>query len=642
MMILIQNLVNQKIKKYLQWPAWLNRVFIFGLSLVIVLNTSPFIQAQTPNLPNNVTELIRNGSRPLSGQIGNLVYAPVKVDGIPLFYVAVPASVEDDKGEKATAPLQDRVTRIQNNIKEIIERGFDPNTLQVYPSVLNGQTVIRVSDPNNLKPQTIGTITENDAQLHGQAIAEMAPEAANQLRQALIRARQERQPESLQAQGWLAVKLFLSLALISLILLIIQSAFTRYIFSLKKALAQFLENAQDTDLINAIPANHGATGPASEPYQLQKSLFLIFEIFSKKFQPQFIVSPQSEELPEKKIPRIISKYLYCQTREDAKLIYQRQIKIIIFLRRLLSFFQLLLWLRGLAFILALFPYSRELGVQIAGAPMSLILIWLIILVLLKMSDFFIDKMLQIWEEDINLRDKNSNRGILRIPTISNALKGICLVLLISTGIILSLGIFDFPIATILAGAGIIGFAISFGSQSLIKDVISGVINLFNDSYAVGDFVIIANDEGLVEDLNLFVTRLRSSNGDLITIPNGSVGIVRNQTKDWSRVDYSIQISYDADIQQALGILRQVAEELYHDSQWHSLISEPPDLKGVEDLSHLGVRLRVWLKTKPGEQWIVARELRLRLKSAFEAAGISIGIPQQAFLFQNSGDRLSGE
>jgi small conductance mechanosensitive channel len=259
-----------------------------------------------------------------------------------------------------------------------------------------------------------------------------------------------------------------------------------------------------------------------------------------------------------------------------------------------------------------------------------------------MSDFFIDKMLQIWEEDINLRDKNSNRGILRIPTISNALKGICLVLLISTGIILSLGIFDFPIATILAGAGIIGFAISFGSQSLIKDVISGVINLFNDSYAVGDFVIIANDEGLVEDLNLFVTRLRSSNGDLITIPNGSVGIVRNQTKDWSRVDYSIQISYDADIQQALGILRQVAEELYHDSQWHSLISEPPDLKGVEDLSHLGVRLRVWLKTKPGEQWIVARELRLRLKSAFEAAGISIGIPQKAFLFQNSGDRLSGE
>ena len=193
----------------------------------------------------------------------------------------------------------------------------------------------------------------------------------------------------------------------------------------------------------------------------------------------------------------------------------------------------------------------------------------------------------------------------------------------------------------------INYIINFGHilMSILKtkkNTSDDVINLFNDSYAVGDFVIIANDEGLVEDLNLFVTRLRSSNGDLITIPNGSVGIVRNQTKDWSRVDYSIQISYDADIQQALGILRQVAEELYHDSQWHSLISEPPDLKGVEDLSHLGVRLRVWLKTKPGEQWIVARELRLRLKSAFEAAGISIGIPQQAFLFQNSGDRLSGE
>ena len=245
--------------------------------------------------------------------------------------------------------------------------------------------------------------------------------------------------------------------------------------------------------------------------------------------------------------------------------------------------------------------------------------------------------LRTWSDDLGLIQQKSTRQAFRIPTISSSIKGASFVFLICLGILLSLTIFDVPISTVLAGAGILGFAVSFGSQSLIKDLISGVINLVNDAYAVGDFVIIGAVDGLVENMNLFVTRIRSANGDLITIPNGSVGTVRNQSKDWSRVDYKIQVSYETDISKALEIMLAIAEELYTDPHWSSYILDRPDLKGVEDLSHQGVMIRLWLKTKPGEQWMVGRELRLRMKEAFEKAGIQIGIPQQAFLWQNSSE-----
>jgi small conductance mechanosensitive channel len=312
-----------------------------------------------------------------------------------------------------------------------------------------------------------------------------------------------------------------------------------------------------------------------------------------------------------------------------------RINILVFLRRLLTFFQLFIWLRGIAFILTLFPYSRNFGIVFAGIPLSLLTIWLLIFLAIKIIELIIDLSLRTWSDDLGLIQQKSTRQTFRIPTISSSIKGASFVFLICLGILLSLTIFDVPISTVLAGAGILGFAVSFGSQSLIKDLISGVINLVNDAYAVGDFVIIGEDDGLVENMNLFVTRIRSANGDLITIPNGSVGTVRNQSKDWSRVDYKIQVSYETDISKALDIMLAIAEELYSDPQWSAYILAPPDLKGVEDLSHQGVLIRLWLKTKPGEQWMVGRELRLRMKEAFEKAGINIGIPQQAFLWQNT-------
>jgi small conductance mechanosensitive channel len=263
-----------------------------------------------------------------------------------------------------------------------------------------------------------------------------------------------------------------------------------------------------------------------------------------------------------------------------------------------------------------------------GAPVFLLTIWLGIIITSKIIEVLINWALRSWEEDIHFTKGLSHRHILRMPTLNVVLKGVSNTFLLLTGIVLSLQALQVPIGPVLAGAGLLGFAISFGSQNVIKDMISGALNLITDTYAVGDVVVIGSDSGTVESLNLLVTRIRNVNGALITIPNGSVGVVQNHTKDWSRVDYQIQVSYDADIKKALNVLQEVAQSLYDDPQWQKLILEPPDLKGIENLSSQGITLRIWLKTKPGQQWLVGRELRLRLKEAFGSASIEIGVPKQ--------------
>ena len=293
-------------------------------------------------------------------------------------------------------------------------------------------------------------------------------------------------------------------------------------------------------------------------------------------------------------------------------------------------------MRGIAFILQVFPVTRWQGQKLSGTPISLTLIWFSVLLLVKISDSLIDLFFRAWKEDNTIINADhSSRQNLRVNTISVALRGINIVVCVFGGLVASLSLFEIPVTTILAGAGILGFAISFGSQSLIKDLIAGISNLVNDSFAVDDVVIIGEYSGTVENTNLFVTRIRCINGDLVTIPNGTISTVCNQTKDWSRVDFLIMVAADTNLKKAIAVLQQVALGIYHDPLWRLKMMEPPEFKGVEEMSHQGIRLRIWLKTLPGEQWAVERELRLRIKGAFENEQIAIGIPQQKWVMETA-------
>ena len=191
--------------------------------------------------------------------------------------------------------------------------------------------------------------------------------------------------------------------------------------------------------------------------------------------------------------------------------------------------------------------------------------------------------------------------------------------------------------SLLAFGALLGFAISLAAQNVIRDLVNGFLVLLEDQYAIGDVIEIdADTDGLVENLNLRVTQLRDGEGRLITLPNSQIGRVVNLTRLWARVDEAVFVDANADVQKALAIVQSVAESLYDDPRFRAAMIDPPTVLGIESMSHAGVEIRTRIKTKPAEQWALAREFRLRVKIALEEKGIAFGRPQRDVWHQDRG------
>ena len=163
------------------------------------------------------------------------------------------------------------------------------------------------------------------------------------------------------------------------------------------------------------------------------------------------------------------------------------------------------------------------------------------------------------------------------------------------------------IAPIIASAGIIGIALGFGAQSLVKDFLSGIFMIFEDQYGVGDVVDVGEASGTVEAVSLRVTRLRDLNGTVWYVPNGEILRVGNMSQNWSRAVVDVNVGYHEDLARVQRVLREVAHDLWEDDDFTGLIIEEPEVTGVEMFTADGVTLRVLLKTAPMEQWGVARD-----------------------------------
>ena len=210
------------------------------------------------------------------------------------------------------------------------------------------------------------------------------------------------------------------------------------------------------------------------------------------------------------------------------------------------------------------------------------------------------------------------------------LRGICLqlfrwILAAIAGLTL-LGSVGLDVRSILTGLGIAGLAISLAAQNIIRDFLNGTFILFEDQFAVGDVVKIDSNSGTVEMFTLRTTRLRTLDGELVTIPNGSIATVLNFTKKWSRARIEVGVDYGTDIPAALAVMERVAKDLAAEMPG-KIIEAPSVLEGILAFEAGAMTLRVLLKTVPGAQWEVAAAYRLRLKKAFDEAGISISFPQ---------------
>ncbi len=237
-----------------------------------------------------------------------------------------------------------------------------------------------------------------------------------------------------------------------------------------------------------------------------------------------------------------------------------------------------------------------------------------------------------------LNTEASRRMELRVSTFSGVTKSIITGIWLVVGILLSLLSLGIDIVPLLAGAGLIGVAVSLASQSLIKDAINGFLIIFEDQYALGDVIAVGDVGGLVENLNLRITQLRDAEGRLITIPNSEIKVVANLSSRWSRADLTIPVAYENNIDDAMELIKQVGSQMNQDPLWKRQILEMPQVLGIDNFGDRGLMIRVWIKTLPLKQWEVGREFRRRLKIAFDQAGFSIPVPQQG-IWLNEGQLL---
>jgi small-conductance mechanosensitive channel len=230
-------------------------------------------------------------------------------------------------------------------------------------------------------------------------------------------------------------------------------------------------------------------------------------------------------------------------------------------------------------------------------------------------------------------EKHGNgRSTTRARTLLPMLRMALLVLLITIVGLVALSELGVNIAPLLAGAGVVGLAIGFGAQTLVKDIITGVFILLEDQIAVGDVVKVGTHAGLVEALSLRTIRLRDLAGNVHMVPFSEVSTVENMTKDYSRYVFNVGIAYREDTDKVVELLKQLGAELQADPEYNDLIVEPLEVLGVDSFADSAVVIKARITTQPIQQWKVGREFNRRMKKLFDEQGIEIPFPHRTLYF----------
>lgn len=548
------------------------RLIAIGMAIAIL---TLFLPPLSPPAYPQIPEILggRQASK-VSSDSSQFVYGTITLNGRKLFDVAARPSLAQRTRRRRT-PLQQRIDRIESNLKQVITTGFNPETLQITAKEYEGYTVLTASDPPQLEPIPILEITETDSQLYGQPISRLTPNAIEGLKLLLIEGYQELQPAYITRQIWISTGIFVLTVLGSIILIYIEK--------------------------------------------------LIKSRFKKTIQNQ-----EPEATPEDPNPGDGLAAL------DRHLNQQEQKEIFRLKTQALHWLQLLLWLGSLSLVLWRFPLTRPFGNWLFDLPVLLIFFVLATQIAIESSFVGLNHLSKILIENQSTSEEDSYRMSLRVNSFAPIVKGAIALFFFGLGTLLILNTLGIPLAPILGGAGIIGFALSFGSQALIKDTLNGCLILFEDQYAIGDFITINEYFGQVETLNLRITSLRTREGRLITIPNSEIRVVENASKDWARKKILIYVGYKTDVDYALKLLDELAQKLWHDPDWNEKIIEA-EVRGVHSIDAGGTQIGVRFETKPGIYRYVIREYLRRVKKTFDRQGLALGMPQQGMIYRRESE-----
>lgn len=240
-----------------------------------------------------------------------------------------------------------------------------------------------------------------------------------------------------------------------------------------------------------------------------------------------------------------------------------------------------------------------------------------------------------------MKDKPETAIAKRSRTISFVITntlGFVIGIVILFTILAELGI---NIGPALASLGILGLAVSFGAQSLIKDLINGLFILLENQFGIGDVVRVGGIAGLVEEVNLRRTILRDLDGVVHYIPNSEIGIASNFTKEYSRVNMNISVGYGEDLDRVINVINRVCEQMAHEDAWKEKIIKTPQVLRVDALGDSGIEIKILGDTKPIMQWEIMGELRKRIKQEFDKEGIEIPWPHMKVYFGNPPEMKGG-
>jgi small-conductance mechanosensitive channel len=223
-------------------------------------------------------------------------------------------------------------------------------------------------------------------------------------------------------------------------------------------------------------------------------------------------------------------------------------------------------------------------------------------------------------------DTEEGRRRARLRTLLPILRNILFVVLVVMTLLMALSALGIEIGPLIAGAGVVGVAIGFGAQTLVKDIISGMFFLLDDAFRVGEYIQSGSYKGTVESFSLRSVKLRHHRGPLFTVPFGELGAVQNMSRDWVIDKLSIGVTYDTDLEKARKLIKQVGKDLAQDPEFAPHIIETLKMQGVEQFGDFAIQIRIKMMTKPGEQFVIRRRAYAMIKRVFDENGIKFAFP----------------
>ncbi|MGK7914406.1 MAG: mechanosensitive ion channel family protein [Prochloraceae cyanobacterium] len=521
--------------------------------------------------------------------------------------------------------------------------------IKVSNSVENQLSVVIVqtNEKWRLAQQTIVTVTEDDALHNGKSIDDLAKEWRDIIRANLSAALWEYEISSrypgLRVGIIIVIFLLTGLLLVAIglarkLLRFFERRLRKQIQELQASLTSVLEPGSSGETKEvAVKESEETSGKSETQAEDKETSPLHSESASTYRQTSSLTAKESSFLAK---AVAVKNWLWQslqalqqnREREGANQLnaIRQQRNLIQLSVRLLLWVQVCIFLLGVTYASTFLPITLPYASFFFRQAIALPGLWAVLNLANTISDILIDYYLNEWSKEAQLANPSSQRYTLRVSTYSPVLKGASTFLFFVLAIAWTMKLLTIQVK-FSTEAQVVALGLAILARSLLEDMINGAMILISDRYAIGDVIIVLdNVGGQVEKMNLHTTHLRNIEGRSIAIPNSQIQKVENLTKEWSQVDFLIDVAYEADVQRAIEILEEVAEQMQNEPEWQEQILEPANILGVDRVSHAGVQIRMLIKTQPMKQWGVGREFRLRVKLAFDREKIAIGVPQQTW------------